>query len=111
MGRPYKIKRHKRIYRRSAGSIVLRVAVIVAAIAILFGLGWALYAPVSEWIAQRQNPQEEQDLTVGASDPQEQEAEEPLVPEAQEEEPSVPAPAAAQLSEETGGEAKHGDPH
>ena len=29
----------------------------------------------------------------------------------QEEEPSVPAPAAAQLSEETGGEAKHGDPH
>lgn len=89
MGRPYKIKRHKRIYRRSAGSIVLRVAVIVAAIAILFGLGWALYAPVSEWIAQRQNPQEEQDLTVGASDPQEQEAEEPLVPEAQEEEPSA----------------------
>ena len=51
MGRPYKIKRHKRIYRRSAGSIVLRVVVIVAAIAVLFGLGWALYAPVSEWIA------------------------------------------------------------
>ena len=44
MGRPYKIKRHKRIYRRSAGSIVLRVVVIVAAIAVLFGLGWALYA-------------------------------------------------------------------
>ena len=43
MGRPYKIKRHKRIYRRSAGSIVLRVVVIVAAIAVLFGLGWALY--------------------------------------------------------------------
>ena len=37
MGRPYKIKRHKRIYRRSAGSIVLRVVVIVAAIAVLFG--------------------------------------------------------------------------
>ena len=29
----------------------------------------------------------------------------------QEEEPSVPAPDAAQRSEETGGEAKHGDPH
>lgn len=53
MGRPYKIKRHKRIYRRSAGSIVLRVVVIVAAIAVLFGLGWALYAPVSEWLQQQ----------------------------------------------------------
>ena len=39
MGRPYKIKRHKRIYRRSAGSIVLREVVIVAAIAVLVGLG------------------------------------------------------------------------
>lgn len=92
MGRPYKIKRHKRIYRRSAGSIVLRVVVIVAAIAVLFGLGWALYAPVSEWIAQRQNPQEEQDLTVGASDPQEQDVQETPVPgESEQEEPSTEA--------------------
>ena len=92
MGRPYKIKRHKRIYRRSAGSIVLRVVVIVAAIAVLFGLGWALYAPVSEWIAQRQNPQEEQDLTVGASDPQEQDVQETPVPgESEQEEPSAEA--------------------
>ena len=92
MGRPYKIKRHKRIYRRSAGSIVLRVVVIVAAIAVLFGLGWALYAPVSEWIAQRQNPQEEQDLTVGSSDPQEQDVQETPVPgESEQEEPSAEA--------------------
>ena len=51
MARPYKIKRHKRIYRRSAGSILARVAAIVAAIAVLFGLGWALYGPVSDWIS------------------------------------------------------------
>ena len=53
MARPYKIKRHKRIYRRSAGSILARVAAIVAAIAVLFGLGWALYGPVSDWISQK----------------------------------------------------------
>ena len=92
MGRPYKIKRHKRIYRRSAGSIVLRVVVIVAAIAVLFGLGWALYAPVSEWIAQRQNPQEEQDLTVGASNPQEEDVQEaPVTDEPEQEETAATA--------------------
>ena len=56
MGRPYKIKRHKRIYRRSAGNIILRVLIIVAAVAALFGIGWMLYTPVSDWISQRQNP-------------------------------------------------------
>ena len=49
MARPYKIKRHKRIYRRSAGSILARAAAIIAAVAVLFGLGWALYGPVSDW--------------------------------------------------------------
>ena len=56
MGRPYKIKRHKRIYRRSAGNIILRVLIIVAAVAALFSIGWMLYTPVSDWISQRQNP-------------------------------------------------------
>ncbi len=65
MGKPYKIKHHKRIYRRSAGSIILRVLIIAAAVAVLFGLGWALYAPVSSWIGQRQN---QNDLTVGTSE-------------------------------------------
>ena len=41
MGRPYKIKRHKRIYRRSAGNIILRVLIIVAAVAArLVVVGW-----------------------------------------------------------------------
>ncbi len=66
MGKPYKIKHHKRIYRRSAGSIILRVLVIVAAVAVLFGLGWALYAPVSSWIGQRQNNHDAP--TIGTSD-------------------------------------------
>lgn len=85
MARPYKIKRHKRIYRRSAGSILARIAAIVAAIAVLFGLGWALYGPVSDWISQRQNvPEEQQDLVPGTS--------EPTAPPQQEE----PAPPAAE---------------
>ena len=49
MGRPYKIKRHKRIYRRSAGSIVLRVVVIVAAIAV----GAAVTSVIFRALAQR----------------------------------------------------------
>ena len=70
MARPYKIKRHKRIYRRSAGSILARVAAIVAAIAVLFGLGWALYGPVSDWISQKQNgPTEQQEMVPGVSEP------------------------------------------
>ena len=55
MARPYKIKRHKRIYRRSAGSILARAAAIIAAVVVLFGLGWTLYGPVSDWISQKQN--------------------------------------------------------
>lgn len=66
MGKPYKIKHHKRIYRRSAGSIILRVLVIVAAVAVLFGLGWALYVPVSSWIGQRQSNHDTP--TIGTSD-------------------------------------------
>lgn len=66
MGKPYKIKHHKRIYRRSAGSIILRVLMIVAAVAVLFGLGWALYAPVSSWIGQRQSNHDAP--TIGTSD-------------------------------------------
>ena len=70
MGKPYKIKRHKRIYRRSAGSIVLRIVIIAAAVGILFALGWALYTPVSNWIEQRQNrPQD--NAVVGESQIQE----------------------------------------
>ena len=59
MAKPYKIKRHKRIYRRSAGSIVLRVLVIVISIALLFGIGWTLFVPVSNWISNRQNQTDE----------------------------------------------------
>ncbi len=70
MGKPYKIKHHKRIYRRSAGSIVLRIVIIAAAVGILFALGWALYTPVSNWIEQRQNrPQD--NAVVGESQIQE----------------------------------------
>lgn len=66
MSRPYKIKRHKRIYRRSAGSIILRILTVVIAVALLFALGWALFVPVSNWISNRQsNPAS--DITVGSS--------------------------------------------
>ncbi len=48
MARPYKIKRHKRICRRSAGSILARAAAIIAAVAVLFGLGLGII-----WSCQR----------------------------------------------------------
>lgn len=51
MGNPYKIKRHDRIYRRSTKSVVIRVVVIVVVSAFLFGVGWTLYGPVTEFIA------------------------------------------------------------
>lgn len=86
MGKPYKIKHHKRIYRRSAGSIILRVLIIVAAVAVLFGLGWALYAPVSSWIGQRQHQQD--GLTVGTSE------QTPEAPTQQSEEVSAEVPPA-----------------
>lgn len=86
MGRPYKIKRHKQIYRRSTGSVVLRVLVIVVAIAALFALGWALYAPVSNWIAQRQNQTPQQ--TIGSSD--EQQSQEEMVPGTSQTEEDLP---------------------
>lgn len=85
MARPYKIKRHKRIYRRSAGSILARVAAIVAAIAVLFGLGWALYGPVSDWISQKQNgPTEQQEMVPGVSEPAAQPQQQEAAPPADE---------------------------
>ena len=47
MGRTYKIKSYKRIYRRSMGSIVLQWVLILGALALLFLLGWKLYEPLS----------------------------------------------------------------
>lgn len=95
MARPYKIKRHKRIYRRSAGSILARVAAIVAAIAVLFGLGWALYGPVSDWISQKQKePTQQQEMVPGAS------ASEPAA-QPQQQEPAPPAAEPEQPSELT----------
>lgn len=95
MARPYKIKRHKRIYRRSAGSILARVAAIVAAVAVLFGLGWALYGPVSDWISQKQKePTQQQEMVPGAS------ASEPAA-QPQPQEPAPPAAEPEQPSELT----------
>lgn len=95
MARPYKIKRHKRIYRRSAGSILARVAAIVAAVAVLFGLGWALYGPVSDWISQKQKePTQQQEMVPGAS------ASEPAA-QPQQQEPAPPAAEPEQPSELT----------
>lgn len=53
MGNPYKIKRHDRIYRRSAKSVVIRVVVVVVTISILFGLGWTLYGPVMDFVKEQ----------------------------------------------------------
>lgn len=53
MGNPYKIKRHNRIYRRSAKSIVMRIAVAAVTVGFLFGIGWILYSPVTEFIGQQ----------------------------------------------------------
>lgn len=73
MAKPYKIKRHKRIYRRSFGSILLRICIFLAAIGVLFCLGWGLYGPVSDWLEQRQNAPSEDDVTIGSSQPEAQE--------------------------------------
>lgn len=72
MAKPYKIKRHKRIYRRSFGSILLRICIFLAAIGVLFCLGWGLYGPVSDWLEQRQNARSE-DVTIGSSQQETQE--------------------------------------
>lgn len=101
MAKPYKIKRHKSIYRRSRGSILLRVLTITAAAAVLFGIGWALYAPVSEWIQQRQNTPQEEELTPGLSN------EESLVPgESEQVEPPPAADSSAGQSKQTADTAK-----
>lgn len=85
MGKPYKIKRHKHIYRRSFGSIMMRICIIVAAIAVLFCLGWGLYGPVSDWLEQRKNgPVEE--TTIGSS----QQTDEGEVTESEPEEEQTP---------------------
>ena len=47
MGNPYRIKSHKRIYRKSHGAMLLRGGAFVVSVLLLFGLGWALYGPVS----------------------------------------------------------------
>ena len=93
MARPYKIKRHKRIYRRSAGSILARATAIIAAVAILFGLGWTLYGPVSDWISQKQNgPTEQQEMVPGVSEPAAQPQQQEAAPPADEpEKPSEPS--------------------
>ena len=91
MARPYKIKRHKRIYRRSAGSILARATAIIAAVSILFGLGWTLYGPVSDWISQKQNgPTEQQEMVPGVSEPAAQPQQQEAAPSADKpEEPSA----------------------
>ena len=51
MARSYKIKRYKRIYRRSIGSIILRWILILVLTALLVFAGWKLYQPVKQWFA------------------------------------------------------------
>lgn len=56
MGRnPYKIKRHKSIYGNSGRRLAWRVLLFVVAGGLLFGVGWVLYSPVSEFISSQRN--------------------------------------------------------
>lgn len=103
MGKPYKIKRHKRIYRRSAGNIILRMLIIAVAVLILFGLGWMLYTPVSTWIEQLQSNKQES-VVVGSSkeeNPDQQASSESEAPAADETKDSLTTSKTAYLTTET----------
>ena len=87
MARSYKIKSYKRIYRRSVGSIILRWVLTLGAIALVVFLGWKLYQPISDWLADFTLP------SFSVSEKEEQgEEEEPSVPvaEQKEEQPQTP---------------------
>lgn len=60
MERSYKIKRYKRIYRRSIASIVMQWLLILGALALLFFAGWKLYDPVTNFLSGEETPPEEQ---------------------------------------------------
>lgn len=90
MGNPYKIKRHNHIYRRSAGSVLLRVLLGLGAVLVLFYLGWVLYGPVSAFIAAQQ---ERPPVTVGESNPPPEETSGEAQPAAPEQQPTPESPA------------------
>lgn len=52
MARSYKIKTHKRIYRRSVGSMVLPWLLALVGFVLVFLLGWKLYAPLTHFLGQ-----------------------------------------------------------
>lgn len=94
MGNPYKIKRHNRIYRKSAKGVIMRVLVVGIAVAFLFGVGWLLYSPVTQFIND-QRSRKAPDSTMGQSEEGEQ-----TPPLEQTEPPAETAPAADKVTEE-----------
>lgn len=81
MGRSYKIKRYKRIYRRSISSIVLQWLLILGGVGLLFLLGWKLYEPVVAFFGGEHQIESKQEA----------EEKEPPAEEKSEEIPQIPA--------------------
>ena len=105
MGDPYKIKFHKRIYRRSLGNTVLRVLLIALAAAGLFGLGWVLYEPVMGLFADA--PEIETEIQDTELPEQKPESESEIKPETKpEEKPEVKPEAKPEEKPEAKPEAK-----
>lgn len=90
MKRPLgKIKRHKKIYRKSNFRIYpLQTAAFVIGAAILFGVGWSLYQPVYDF------------LTGNLEVPPSETSESPAVPDAPDEAQSEEKPVSPQTKEE-----------
>lgn len=58
MAKNYKIKRYNRIYRgkRSTGSLVLRGALVAAAVFIVAFVGYNAYGPIRDYFSARSRP-------------------------------------------------------
>ncbi len=77
-------RNNRRIYRRSIGGTILRWVLTIAVVALVLFLGWKLYQPVSDWLADITLPTFEWGEKSGTE-------EQPVSPEQNTEEPQTPA--------------------
>lgn len=109
MSNPYKIKTHKRIYRKSWSSILVRSFLILISGSVLFGLGWFLYEPASSLFegapsSQTADLQPVADLPAEDAAPNQKDEEEqpqqPTAPKKEEETPAEEESEEPQMSSE-----------
>ncbi len=110
MGRSYKIKTYKRIYRRSWWRIIGKWLMVIAVVALLFLAGWKLYDPLAAVFEGLQKPaeeqQEEQLPEESVIPPTEETAEKEVPAETPAEQPPATEPPIVPPVEESKEEAK-----